>query len=156
MSASNTQRHHPPRPRPRPIPPSFLSSPKTTADGKHTFHKDPSREAFDRQWREAVARGEDPRQNLVAKIESTKTSSFVEYWWRKGRGKKATKAEEQMAQERKRGEMEEVGEAGLLEGDLEEEEDGEAVVGDATGPEGVVGEEKGKKAKWHDRLRWGL
>lgn len=140
---------------PPPIPPSFLSSPKTTADGKHTFHKDPSREAFDRQWREAVARGEDPRQNLVAKIDNTKTSSFVEYWWRKGRGKKATKAQEQMAQERKRGEREAGGQAGLLEEDPDEEND-EAMVGGATRPEGMVGEEKGKKTRWHDRLRWGL
>ncbi|MDI1486226.1 MAG: hypothetical protein OHK93_005452 [Ramalina farinacea] len=143
------------QPPPPPIPPSFHSSPKTTADGKHTFHKAPTREEFDRQWREAVARGEDPRQNLVAKIDSTKTSSFVEYWWRKGRGKKATKAEEQLAQERKRGEREEGGEAGLLEGEPEEENE-EAVVGGATGSGAMGGAEKAKKAKWHDRLRWGL
>ena len=47
------------------------------------------------------------------------------------------------------------GEAGLLEGEPEEDNE-EAVVGGTTGSQAMVGAETGKKAKWHDRLRWGL
>ena len=129
-----------------PIPPSFAPGPKPSADGKHVFHKDPAREAFDARWSAAVARGEDPYQNLVTKVDNTKPSSFVEYWWRKGRGKKGSKAEERDKVEEREREREEGGARGLLEGEGREEvEDG-------------AGEKKKKKGrgKWHDRLRWGI
>ena len=98
------------------IPPSFLPGDKIGKDGT-IFRKAPERELFDRRWREAVARGEDPTQNLKRQVDSTGTSSFIEYWWRKARGKGKTRVLENLAVERREGEEVEGGTAGLLGGE---------------------------------------
>lgn len=89
-----------------------------------------------------MARGEDPLRPLAEKVEQTGSSSFVEIWWRKARGKEKTRAGEKEVRERR-------GEVGLLEG----EEGGQAGgrSGSGTGEEGGRG-----RGKWHDRLRWGI
>ena len=109
------------------------------------------REAFDRQWRERVARGEDPLKALSTKVEDTPPSSFIEIWWRKARGKEKTRAEERDAKKRREGERVERGSAALLSGEGEGEGDEDGVEG-----EGGEGEEKKGKSKLHDRLRWGI
>ena len=107
------------------------------------FRTHPQREAYNAEWRARVARGEDPKQGLVQKVEATPTSSFVEYWWRKATRQHKTKAGEKVRRE-------EMGRQGLLEGNA-----GSGTPGQR---EERYGEwEKGaRKVKWHDRLRWGL
>ena len=102
------------------------------------FRTNSQREALHAEWRSRIARGEDPKQGLVQKVEATPTSSFIEYWWRKATGKEKTTAQEKAKKEAQ-------GEVALL------NQDG------AQRSESYGEWEKGKrKERWHDRVRWGL
>lgn len=136
------------------ISPCFQPGDKVGKDGT-IFRKDPAREAFDQRWREAVARGEDPTKNLQRQVESTGTSSFVEYWWRKARGKGNTRAEEKETAERREKEEVESGTAGLLGPEWREREQ---VGGEVAGLHGSEerGGDRSSKSRLHDKLRWGI
>ena len=131
----------------RPIPASFESGPKVGKDGVTIFRKNPAREAFDQRWRERIARGEDPLKNLSKEIEDKPpSSSYLEVWWRKIRGKERTRSLEKEAQEQRERNKADTGRTALLsrEGEGDDFENGEK------------GEERNEKRKLHDRLRWGL
>lgn len=99
------------------------------------FKTDPQREAFQQEWRARIARGEDPTKQLTKNVESTPTSSFVEYWWRKMTRKERTIAEEKARKEER-------GEVGLLAG-----EEGQGSK--------IRTEQEEKRARWYGRVRWG-
>ena len=56
---------------------------------------------WNRRRQDAIDRGEDPNAELIAKIETRQSDSYLERAWRKLSGKKKTKAAEREAKEAK-------------------------------------------------------